>query len=134
MAKRETNPWVAGLVILAGVGAWGYIMTSGVGGSASSSPNDRPSRADRHCKDTTRAFVMSQAFVEQSLRSPSTADFPTAVAPDVSVQHVGDCRHRVDAYVDAENGFGATIRQKYSALLTYSMDNDEWTLEELSMP
>ena len=70
-----------------------------------------------NCFDDTGAkigaFVASQHFVERELRSPSTADFPNYSSEGVSVIFKRECHFSVIGYVDAQNGFGATIRSLY---------------------
>jgi hypothetical protein len=59
------------------------------------------------------AFVASQNFVTKQLRSPSTAVFPNYAADGVIVNFEQACQFKVAGYVDAQNGFGATIRTRY---------------------
>jgi hypothetical protein len=68
------------------------------------------------CKDNTLAFVMSQDFIKRQLKSPSTAKFPYTTDRDVSVTqyvHEGKCAFTVRTYVDAQNSFGAIVRQNF---------------------
>lgn len=69
------------------------------------------------------AFVLSQDAVRAKLRAPSTASFPWS--PTVS-KHVGNCKFRVLAYVDSQNGFGAMLRTNYIATLHYEPDTERW--------
>jgi hypothetical protein len=77
------------------------------------------------CKDKTRAFQMSRDFVKDRLRAPTTAEFPWATDDGVSVVDLGDCTFDVHAYVDAQNAFGAKIRNRYDVKLRY-LGNEEW--------
>lgn len=70
-------------------------------------------RKDRRCSDKTMALIMSQDFVKRELKSPSTAKFPSIHRDGVRVNQTGDCKFRVSAYVDAQNGFGAVVRTRY---------------------
>jgi type IV pilus biogenesis protein CpaD/CtpE len=88
--------------------------------------------ADR-CTDRVMAYVMSQHFVERQLRSPSTARFPAMSSQGVSVTQAGECRFNVASYVDAQNGFGATIRQRYMVVIEYEPERGTWRLVELAM-
>ena len=86
-------------------------------------------RKEACSKDNSiEAFINSQQYVEKQLRAPATAEFPTL---DFSVRDLGDCKYRVIAYVDAQNGFGALIRTNYSAIMVLQPETDSWTLEEL---
>lgn len=81
--------------------------------------------------DEIGAFVMSQQFVENALKSPSTADFCSYT--EARVVDLGEGRFRVTAWVDSENSFGATVRTKYVCHLK-GEDSDTWTLEALELP
>jgi len=80
--------------------------------------------------DKIGAFVMSQEFVKERLKAPSTADFPWY--DESFVTDLGGGRFRVSAYVDAQNSFGAKIRSKYTCILK-STDGDTWTLESINI-
>ncbi len=84
-------------------------------------------REAKKCENSTMAYVYSQDFVRDRLRAPSTADFPLL---EFSAVHLGDCRHRIAAYVDAQNAFGGTIRSPYTAVVSYD-GNGTWHLESL---
>ena len=90
-------------------------------------------RLDEACGDdhSVTAYVMSQRGVRANLRSPATADFPTINS--VSVRANGDCTYSVNAYVDAQNGFGALVRTNYSATMRRNRDTETWSLLELNM-
>ena len=85
------------------------------------------------CKDDVGAFVAAQHFIRDSLRSPSTASFPSITASGNSSTPTfvgGRCGFRVQTYVDAENAFGATIRQRFTLDVVGESDN-RWTLESI---
>ena len=87
------------------------------------------------CDDRIGAFVMAQEFVKKALKAPSTAQFPLINADGVSsiptTTPDGKCAFSVVTYVDAQNSFGAMIREKYA--VTVSPDgNGTWTLVEFT--
>lgn len=87
------------------------------------SEEDPAARDRRICADgKVDAFVMSQTFVTQRLRSPSTASYPYISSDGVSVRQNG-CDFVVNAYVDAQNGFGGTVRSRYTVDLSYEGSN-----------
>ena len=86
-------------------------------------------REAKKCKNSTLAYVYSQDFVRDRLRAPSTADFPLS---GFSAIHVSGCRHKIRAYVDAQNVFGGTIRTPYTAVVRYDGDGT-WVLESLDL-
>jgi hypothetical protein len=98
-----------------------YLLESS---STSSSSNNNYSDTDK-----IAAFQMSRDFVNSHLKAPSTSDFPWY---DKSfVTSLGEGRYRVVAYVDAQNSFGAKIRNSYVCVLQNK--GDKWTLESINI-
>lgn len=64
-----------------------------------------------------KAYIYSQDFVRQQLRSPSTADFPFM---KYNAREISDGVYRLSSYCDTQNGFGGTVRINYSCVMTYS--------------
>ncbi|MCY1439063.1 hypothetical protein D9M71_552830 [compost metagenome] len=87
----------------------------------------------KRCNDSTMAYVMSQNFVKQRLKSPASADFPFISNQNVSSTPIGNCKFHVAAYVDAQNTFGAKIRTPYIAILEYKPSEKTWHLISLGM-
>ena len=65
--------------------------------------------------DKHGAWAYAQLFVEKELKSPKTAEFPSNGSRFVTP--LGDGRFQVEAYVDAENSFGANVRTEFTAVL-----------------
>lgn len=105
-----------GLLIFAGLC---FMMIDG-GGGGSSSP--QPEHSD------VAAWVMCQEFVEDQLKAPGTADFPAGYTRYTT--DLGGGRYRVQAYVDAENAFGANVRTDFDCTVAY-VGSDNWRLENL---
>lgn len=76
-------------------------------------------KEQKRCQDSSMAYVMSQKFIRQRLKTPTTAKFPWSSDPAVKIQYAGDCKHKIQAYVDSQNGFGAMIRTTYYIELQY---------------
>lgn len=70
----------------------------------------------------TESFVISQSFVKARLKSPSTAAFPT---DSYTAYYSGNNTWEVRSVVDAQNSFGAQIRQKYKVVIKYK--SGEWS-------
>lgn len=69
------------------------------------------------------AWTYCQQQVKDSLKSPSTADFPWRIEVHANEQDV----FTVDSYVDAQNGFGAQIRARYFCQLKRQSNGEpEW--------
>ena len=110
--------------------AFGVFLLLAFGSSDNRTPEQR---AEDRCKDTTMAYVMSQQFVERSLKSPSTAEFPYSSSEGVRITYQGECKHKVAAYVDAQNSFGAMIRTRYEAVVQNEKGTETWRLLDLQM-
>lgn len=86
------------------------------------------------CGSKSMAFVISQEFVKKRLKAPATASFPWGTnSAGVSVVERGRCEYTVNAYVDAENSFGAKLRTQYRADVTYMPEGNSWQLNDISM-
>ena len=74
------------------------------------------SSGDSSSSDTTNAKICAKKAVQDELKSPSTATF--CQYTDMTATSLGDDRWKVTGYVDAENSFGAVVRQNWSVTLT----------------
>lgn len=88
---------------------------------------------EKACSSDISAFVMSQTFVKQRLKAPSTADFPYMTSDGVKTNYLGDCTHQVLAYVDSQNSFGAKIRTRYYVKLKNEKGTDSWELLDIKL-
>lgn len=76
--------------------------------------------------DSISAYVMAQDFVSSQLKAPSTAKFQTYSKE--LVQDLGGGRYKISAYVDAQNSFGAMMRNQFNCTLKY-IGNNKWVSE-----
>jgi hypothetical protein len=83
------------------------------------------------------AYKMSQEFVKDQLKSPSTAQFLAYEDSHVIVTYDGEW-YLVSAMVDSENGFGATVRTSYICKLKFvgadRTGNENWQAESTVFP
>lgn len=79
--------------------------------SSISSTEHYESNANRE----TDAWICAKKCVQDNLKTPSTADFPSYSKSYVSF--LGNSKYKISAYVDAENGFGAMIRSDFTVTL-----------------
>lgn len=89
--------------------------------------SDREPKAD--IGEAVSAWVACQQFVEERLKAPSTVEYPSPYTE--YTRSVGGGTFEVDAYVDAENSFGAMIRTDFLCTVDYRGD-DNWHLESLT--
>lgn len=121
---------VFGIVIMAAL-AVGSLEDGGQ--STTSTPGTtKPDRADK-----IQAWVMTQQFVEQRLKSPSTANFGSILkgtyqSPEDCVTDLGGGRFRSVGWVDSQNAFGATIRTHFVCELKY-VGGGKWQLESFDV-
>jgi len=80
----------------------------------------------------TEAYVMSQNFMKQYLKSPKSADFPF---DSYKYEYLGDNKMKITSYVDAQNSFGAQLRTYYEVTMRYNggewADINNWSLLDL---
>ena len=122
--KKEASPAARGcvgcLTVFVGLAVIGMLMPGG--GTSNSNPGDRSSMAHIQC----------QNFVRDRLRAPSTADFPLL---DREVRREASDTYFVISYVDAQNGFGATIRNNYNCRVRFrggeAADQRNWELVDM---
>lgn len=73
------------------------------------------------------AYYMGKRAIESQLKAPSTAKFPNAWDSGVFIKRTGD-NFVITSYVDAQNSFGATLRQRWVAVIKRSADGKDMTL------
>ena len=102
----------------------------GGGQNASPKPPGRVARAPGKAE----AWVMAKQFVKDRLKSPGTAVFGGVLgdyqSPEEVVTDLGSGRFRIRAWVDAQNAFGAKIRNHFLCELEHAGD-DRWRLLSL---
>lgn len=78
---------------------------------------------ERSPDHSSMAGVMCEKFVKDRLRAPSTAKFPLL---SDAIDSLGSGRYRVRSHVDAQNGFGATIRSEYVCETNTADAGEHW--------
>lgn len=61
------------------------------------------------------AYVVARNAVRRQLKAPSTAIFPHSYDQGVSVTRLEDNSFAISSFVDAQNSFGAQVRQRWVA-------------------
>lgn len=118
-ARRNRVVFWAGIAVLAIL-----VVLSGIlNDSSSGSP-------ERDTGDSAAAWVMCQRFVEDRLRAPATAEYPSPYSQYTKQVSASRNVFEVSAYVDSENGFGAFIRNDFVCRVRYEGD-ESWRLESL---
>lgn len=77
--------------------------------------------------DKYGAMVVCQDFVKDQLKAPATAEFSDEEATLLAGTWT------VNGNVDAENSFGANLRQSYACVVKHT-GNDNYHLVKLTMP
>ena len=88
------------------------------------SDEDRSSKIARECNDEITAYAYSAQFVRAGLKAPSTAEI--ASPSNASIEGLGDCTHLIVSYVDAQNSFGAKLRNYYFIVMRYEKNSGKW--------
>jgi len=79
-------------------------------------------------EDLHGAWAYAQMFVEKQLKSPATARFQPGAVSAGAVRHIGNDEYEVSAYVDAQNGFGALVRQSFRCRVQRLQNGAKWRL------
>jgi hypothetical protein len=65
------------------------------------------------------AYNYAEDFIEQRLKSPSTAEFPGVSEKDRHITDLGGGEYQINSWVDSQNGFGAMIRTQWSCKIIF---------------
>lgn len=76
---------------------------------------------------SSEAWVMAQLFLEDHLKSPSTASYGWQTSDDC-VTNLGDGVYQVKGWVDSQNSFGATVRTEFVVKVKDKGDGNTWSL------
>ena len=77
------------------------------------------------------AYNLAEECVKQRLKSPSTAEFAGLFEKKDHVTKIGPDKYQIRSYVDAQNSFGAMIRNQWSCTITLYNDGDSYTCENV---
>jgi hypothetical protein len=98
----------------------------------SSPDSDEP--ADPACGNSATAWSMTKSIVRQHLGRPLSVSFPDPSAwgglEDISLNYLGDCRHRIAAFVDAFYRHDDPTRRSFVVELSYHGQLG-WRLDKL---
>lgn len=94
-------------------------------------PTTTPSRRTFSEGNEYMAWAMCQQFVETRLATPSTAKFQSYTGEFTS--SLGGGRFRFNAYLDAQNVFGAVVRNNFVCTIE-SLGGGDWQLLFLDFP
>jgi hypothetical protein len=97
--------------------------------SSSGSSTTQPKEEDY----STTAYLQSQGYVKNALKSPASAKFPYSY----EIRNLPDNRFVVSSYVDSQNSFGAMLRSNWVVTLQYLGGNEfegkSWKLEAMTV-
>lgn len=88
-------------------------------------------KAQKTCEDGILSYSYARDFIKQNLKSPSTAEFPSF--KEVNHKYLGNCTHNVIGVVDAQNSFGAILRNKFNVTVRYDKPKQTYYLENISI-
>jgi hypothetical protein len=98
----------AAILIVLAIGFFMLATNNRRSGTTPATPTSYSSKPD-----VSAPITYAQGFVRRRLKSPSSASFPWSF-DEYNVTDLGLGHWRVSGYVDAQNGFGATIRTHWS--------------------
>lgn len=83
-----------------------------------SSPSSSSTSSGDGKSNKIEAFTCAQMEVQDMLVSPSTAEFEYVSSSEATTALGGE-KYLVSSYVDAQNSFGATVREYFTCSVTY---------------
>lgn len=89
--------------------------------SSSEQYDPAPTNSARH--DETTSYVIAQDIVESYLKAPSTAKFCSE--SECVIHHLGNGEYQVLGWVEAQNSYGAMLRQEF--IVTYTATEKGYT-------
>jgi hypothetical protein len=90
--------------------------------------NSVPTKSWREQDNSIMAYIMMEDFVKQQLKAPKSADFPGILDGRAEhVKYLGNQKYRIVSYVDAQNSFGASIRNNFIGEIEQTSE-DHWKL------
>jgi len=123
-SQKSANILGVVLLIIAGV----------IGSFTDTKPEDMTAEElSEACENKIMAYAMAQTLVKQNLKSPSTAEFPSYNSRGVTIIYAGECVHKVSAYVDSQNAFGAVIRTPFSVELKNNIVEETWSFIDIKI-
>jgi len=87
---------------------------------------------DTESSDRNHAWFACQRYVKANLKAPGSASFGGLLdqLPSQTMTHLGGSRYCGQGWVEAQNGFGATVRTYFVCIVRGS--GDDWQLEDVS--
>lgn len=100
--------------------------------STATPKTDEEVRRKKHCQGDGSAIwdaeYMAKQFVTDGLKSPSTAKYP-----EIKATYTGGCSFFVTGKVDAQNVFGAMLRNNFTIKLTYRPEDNKWWRDSMDI-
>lgn len=128
----EARAKVIAAVVLGALCLGCFWLCCGGGASLFTTPPTEEERAAAEAREEKRAaWYLCTRLVEGELAAPSTAEWPLWDDAEVSLTRTGPDAWRVRGYVDAENRFGAQVRQRFTC--AFHRDRpDHWSVDSLT--
>jgi hypothetical protein len=124
--SSHTEGTIFGVVVLGGGLLLIILICAGIFHSSPAEKQRTKAEDDR-----IMALTMAQGFVKDSLKSPSSASFPWDVN-EYRVSSSDGIEWTVSGYVDAQNSFGAQIRNKWTVDMKHG-PNGGWQLTNIDI-
>jgi hypothetical protein len=118
--QLDTRSWV-GIVLAVGFLVGMVAVARGVNSAPAGGPGE------------IGACVAAQGFVGDTLRAPATASFASCTASQTQIAGGEHNVWTVTSHVDAQNTYGANVRNNYRAVVQYHPSRDSWSLIDLHL-
>lgn len=115
--KYKYNKYISTSVKIDDVFVYYDIGSSGSAGSSSNFSSSTGSSSGSSARHTdSEAWTCAKKIVKDNLKSPSSAKFCTM--SEATITHEGNGRYKVTGWVEAQNSFGAVVRQNFTVTYT----------------
>jgi hypothetical protein len=117
------------LVLVRGARLWVFDSRPAAAVFQPRAPQTQAEIDQEACLSPSAAYWGTQDQVKATLLYPETASFASIF--DVTFSILDNCRHEIQAYVEAQNGYGATVRHRYTVVARYA-GKRQWQVERLT--
>lgn len=104
--------------------------------AAAQAKSDADAEAEKKaeaCTDENMFRATAKELVLERLKAPATAEFPSYSEVKIARVTLDSCRYILKSYVDAQNSFGAQIRNDWLVDIEYLPDTDKYVAHNVAI-
>jgi ribosomal protein L37E len=85
-----------------------------------SSEDDSSSSSSSGSTNKFLSYTYAEDFVKKKLKSPGSAEFPGTFEKADHITELGYNKYKIISWVDSQNGFGASLRTRFSCVIEFN--------------